>query len=127
MKHEETIITHAIDKLEGIQENSVYGSDLHHHLFNEDYFIIGYYQAEKWFNEMGVSAWEIIRVVQEYENFNFGEVYTDLSDIEKVANMYAYILGEELLNDLQSLKGVWDRKLSLDDLKNVNDELNELL
>ena len=27
--------------------------DLHHRLFNEDYYIIGYYQAEQWLVEDG--------------------------------------------------------------------------
>ena len=35
---------------------------------------------------------------------NFGEVYTDLSSSEKVVNMYAYIIGEEILYDLLSDK-----------------------
>ena len=126
MKHEVTIITHAIDGLEGIQENSVYGSDLHHHLFNEDYFIIGYYQAEKWLNETG-GVFNAIERITNYSMMNFGDVYTDLSSSESVANMYAYILGDELLCDIKHLQDKWDVKLSLEDLKAINDELNELL
>ena len=32
-----------------------------------------------------------------YEIDNFGECYTDLSDPEKVVNMYAYIIGEQVV------------------------------
>ena len=126
MKHEETIIEHAIAGLEGIQDNSVYGSDLHHHLFNEDYFIIGYYQAEKWLNETG-GVFNAIQRITNYEVMNFGDISTDLSSSESVANMYAYILGEDLLNELDHLQDKWDVKLTLEDLKIINDELNELL
>ena len=66
----------------------------HYHLFNEDYYIIGYYNAEQWLKEHGVSAFEAIQVCQYYEKDNFGEcrVY---DNAEMVVNMYAYILGEE--------------------------------
>ena len=30
---------------------------------------------------------------------NFGEVNTDLSEPERVVNMYTYIVGEEIVND----------------------------
>lgn len=73
--------------------------DLHHKLFNMDYYIIGYYQATKW---LGSNAFNIIGIIQEYENFHFGTVHTDLSCPEKVANMYAYILGEEAIQELRS-------------------------
>lgn len=125
MKHEQSIIDHALDGIENITENSVYGCDLHHHLFNQDYFIIGYYHAENWINEMG-GAFKVIREIQLYENLNFGEVYTDLSCSEKVANMYAYILGEELLGELKSLHNKWDVKLSADDLQEITEEILSL-
>lgn len=125
MKHEKTIIEHALCGIENITEDSVYGCDLHHYLFNQDYFIIGYYHAEKWINEVG-GAFKVIREIQEYENFNFGQVSTDLSCSEKVANMYAYILGEQLLNDLETLREKWDDRLTLEDLKAISDELKEL-
>ena len=72
-------------------------SDLHHEIFNADYYIIGYYQARVW---MGDNAFDCIGAVQDYEQENFGEVHTDLSCPEKVANMYAYIIGEEVLSDV---------------------------
>jgi len=125
MRHEKTIIDHALCGIENISLNSVYGCDLHHYLFNQDYFIIGYYRAEQWINEMG-GAFQVIAEIQEYENLNFGQVSTDLSCSEKVANMYAYILGEQLLNDLESLKEKWDVKLSADDLQEIAEEILSL-
>ena len=78
-------------------------SDLHHYLLNEDYFIIGYYQAEQWLKKD--SIFNAIETIKEYEESNFGKVSTDLSSSESVANMLAYILGEEILynNDTYEL------------------------
>ena len=80
-------------------------SDLHHYLLNEDYFIIGYYQAEKWLKKDNSSVFEAIETIKDYEQSNFGQVSTDLSNSENVANMLAYILGEEILfnNDTYNL------------------------
>ena len=44
-------------------------------------------------------AFDVINFIKEYEQDNFGEVYTDLSDPEKIVNMYAYIIGEEIVSD----------------------------
>ena len=72
-------------------------NDLHHYLINEDYFIIGYYQARKWLEKE--SVFEAIEKIREYEESNFGEVTTDFSDEEKTANMLAYVLADEILNE----------------------------
>lgn len=121
------IVQHAIDGLENIQPLSVYGCDLHHELFNTDYFIIGYYNCEKWLEDNEISVFEAIREVQEYEQLNFGTTYTDISSSEKLVNMYAYIQGEILLQQSEILRDNWDNKLNEDDIKNIIEELEELL
>ena len=68
--------------------------DLHHNLFNTDYYIIGRYKAERWCKN---NTFAIIETIKEYEQDNFGEVTTDLSSSESVVNMYVYIIGEQLL------------------------------
>tara|TARA_R100001509_G_scaffold142125_1_gene97383 strand:+ start:85 stop:471 length:387 start_codon:yes stop_codon:yes gene_type:complete len=77
--------------------------DLHNYLLNEDYFIIGYYKAEQWLKKD--SVFNAIETIKEYEESNFGKVSTDFSNSENVANMLAYILGEEILynNDTYQL------------------------
>jgi len=77
--------------------------DLHHYLLNQNYFIIGYYKAEQWLKKD--SIFNAIEIIRNYENDNFGKVSTDLSSSENVANMLAYILGEEILynNDTYQL------------------------
>ena len=69
-------------------------SELHHEAFNQDYYIIGTYQATQW---LGDRAFEVINIIKDYEQSNFGEVYTDLSNPEAVVNMYAYIVGEQIV------------------------------
>jgi|TARA_Y100000310_G_scaffold326834_1_gene392264 hypothetical protein len=71
--------------------------DIHHYIFNEDYYIIGTYQAKEW---LGDNVFECIEVIREYEQSNFGEVNTDFSDPEKVVNMYSYIVGEQVVNNV---------------------------
>ena len=77
-------------------EQLIKDNELHHEIFNTNYYIIGTYKAKEW---LGNKAFDIIGFIKDYENDNFGEVYTDLSDAEKVVNMYVYIIGEELINN----------------------------
>lgn len=120
------LIQHALDNLEGISADNIYGCDLHNELFNMDYFIIGYYNAEKWLNE-NVGIFQAINEIKEYEQNNFGEVYTDLSNSEKVVNMYAYIKGEEILNNCKTLLYNWDNYLTNENLLNIREELENML
>jgi hypothetical protein len=71
-------------------------SDIHHQAFNEDYYIIGRHQAKLWLSD---EVFNIIEMIKEYENDNFGEVYTDFSEPEKVVNMYVYIVGYDVMHD----------------------------
>jgi len=41
----------------------------------------------------------VIGFIKDWEQDNFGEVTTDLSEPEKVVNMYTYIIGQELVNE----------------------------
>tara|TARA_R100000231_G_C5329099_1_gene165788 strand:+ start:2647 stop:3042 length:396 start_codon:yes stop_codon:yes gene_type:complete len=68
---------------------------VHHECFNTDYYIIGTYQAKQW---LGDNAFDAIEIIKSYEQDNFGEVFTDLSDPEKVVNMYTFIVGEEIVH-----------------------------
>ena len=96
--------------------------DLHFHAFNEDYYIIGYYNAEQWLKKHDISAWEAIETVLQWELDILGEVQTkpDTINPESIANMYIYVLGEELLSDFDLDQ---DQSDLLDDLKA---ELKEL-
>ena len=41
----------------------------------------------------------VIDHIKEYEQSNFGEVSTDFSEPEHVVNMYAYIIGEIVVQE----------------------------
>ena len=75
-----------------------YYCDLHHEVFNTDYNIIGTWRAKEALKEYDI--WDAIEKVQTYEKDNFGEVYTDLSNPEKLINMLYYIIGEEVLHEM---------------------------
>ena len=123
-KGELKIIYHAIEGIDNLLDcdDTIEGSELHHHLFNEDYFIIGRYQAEQFLQESG-GVFNAIETITEYENEQFGEVTTNLAEAEYVANMYAYIRGEEFLRKCRTFARNWDKELSLEDLQEIKDEL----
>jgi len=117
------VLKYVLDQFEDDKEYLIeeYGSDLHHYLCNTDYFIIGSNKARKW---LGNYSFEAIEKIKEYEEFNFGEVSTKLFDPEKVANMLAYILGEEILSESDHLsKYAWDRKLNEYSLEIIASEI----
>lgn len=70
--------------------------DLHYYAFNQDYYIIGNYQAQKW---LGDEVFNIINLIKEFEMDNFGSVNTDFSSPEAIVNMYVYIVGESIVHD----------------------------
>ena len=73
----------------------------HFHAFNEDYYIIGYFEGKQWLAEHNYDPFEAIEICQQYEIDNFGEskVY---DNAEQTANMLAYILGEEFIYSLDA-------------------------
>ena len=75
-----------------------YVCDLHSEVFNTDYYIIGTHKAKEALESYDV--FNALNKVQTYEAYNFGEVTTDLSDPEKLANMLYYIESEEYLYSL---------------------------
>jgi len=79
--------------------------DLHYYL-NEDYHCIGYYQSICWIEDNFQDIFEGIKVIQDYELDNFGEIHTDFSGPEDIANMLYYIESEvyiSYLGDFQNL------------------------
>jgi len=104
-----------------------YYSELHHEVFNTNYYIIGTYKAKEALEEYGV--WNAIEKVQEYEKDNFGQVYTDLSNPEKLINMLYYIIGEEVLfemmNESETLNENWDYQADEETNNEILKELSE--
>lgn len=102
-----------------------YGCDIHSEIYNSDYYIIGSFQAEEWLKK-GPGVFNAINIIQDYENDNFGEVNTDLSQSEHVVNMLVYICGEEILSESNHLSGdCWNERLDEDDCNKIIEELKE--
>lgn len=120
------VILYAIQQLkDGIGCDS-YGCDLHNEIFNTDYFIIGYYESEKWLNE-NVGTFKAISDIKYYEEDSFGEVTTDLTSSEKVCNMWVYIEGEKVLAESRVLNNNWNIILDSTEINEIIEELEELL
>ena len=120
-KHEEMKQEAIADIIETLENGySGYYCDLHNEVFNTDYYIIGTYQAKESLKEYDV--FEAIELVQEYEKDNFGEVYTDLSNPEKLINMVYYIVGDEIIaemNDIEEFSDNWNNV--------ADEETNEII
>ena len=80
------------DNKEWLEENhpNDWKDDLHYYAFNDRYYIDSKSQAKEWLGDM---AFNLIDFIKDYEQENFGKVYTDLSEPKKIVNMYAYIIG----------------------------------
>ena len=76
--------------------------DWHFHAFNEDYYIIGYFQASEWLKKHGIDPFEAISICQEYEIDTFGDCGKVYGNSEIAVNMLAYIYGEELLSEIDA-------------------------
>ena len=106
--------------MEALDGYSGYYCDLHNEVFNIDYYIIGTYEAKEALREYDV--FDAIELVQEYEKFNFGEVYTDMSDPEKLINMVYYIIGDEVIGEMNDIEVFNENWNELSD-----DETNEII
>ena len=80
---------------------SGYYCALHNEVFNTDYYIVGTYLAKEALKDYDV--FEAIELVQTYEKEQFGEVYTDLSEPEKLINMVYYIIGDEVIGEMYEI------------------------
>ena len=102
-KHAEMKEQAIADIIEALEDGyDGYYCDLHNEVFNTDYYIIGTYQAKEALKEYDV--FEAIELVQTYEKEQFGEVYTDLSDPEKLINMVYYIVGDEVIGEMYDIE-----------------------
>lgn len=86
---------HVLHYLDSLTLNNK--DEWHHILFNQDYYIAGYYECEQWLKTHNISVFEAIGYCQEYEQDNFGEQYKKYDNAETTVNMLVYALGSEWL------------------------------
>ena len=93
------ILEYAIDQLDSEVGLDAYIEELHHHMLNMDYFIIGTYKASKF---IGSDLGKILEILIEFEKDMgiFDEsFYITILEPEKVVNKLAYVIGYEILNN----------------------------
>ena len=112
----ETVQSALVDNITNLDRP--YAFDLHTSLYSEPQHYIYYAHAKEATAELDV--FECIGAVQKYEQTQFGEVYTPLSDACRVANMVVSIMGYELLQsiygDTEYFADKWNDQLSAGDL-----------
>ena len=75
--------------------------EIHFKAFNEDYYIIGYYQAEQWLKKHDLDTFEAVGICQEFEKEHFGELQTTYDNAETLVNHLVYWYGLEICNELE--------------------------
>jgi hypothetical protein len=111
-----TLKNDAINALiEMLEDYSGYYCDLHHEVFNMDYYMVYTSDAKKL---LGDDCYDAIGRIVEYEQFNFGNVNTDLSEPTSVVNMMYYIIGEQVLTDINMYDIVGNVQVGDDEINN---------
>jgi hypothetical protein len=127
-KHEEMKKEAIADIIETLENGyDGYYCDLHNEVFNTDYYIIGTYQAKEALKEYDV--FEALELVQTYEMDNFGEVYTELSDPEKLINMLYYIIGDDVIcemNEIEEFEDKWNDEADEETNKAIIEKMKEI-
>ena len=97
----------------------VYGCDLAHEMYNNDYYIIGTYKArqflKKYFDDM-------IECLEQYEE-ELGETYPDITNSEKLATLLALFVAQDVLCESKTLSQCWGRRLTEENLEAIKEEL----
>lgn len=117
----ETLLNN-LDGYKGIDSYTF--DDVFNDLFNSDYYIIGYKEAEKALQEYGV--FKALDEVQQFDVENFGEWNTDYTDPEKVANMLEYIHASEYMQDMLNRAGIYlDDETTAENVNKLIETLKE--
>jgi hypothetical protein len=70
--------------------------DLHHDLFNADYYIIYHSEAKKWLERHNLDAFDAITLLKDYQIEHFGIVIPKDYTPEYVVNQLVYFIGFEI-------------------------------
>ena len=87
-----------LEELEGENKEDYEIEELHDNVFNSELEFIYDHEAIDELNNYG--TWEAINTVKHYQQDNYGEIVTDLSNPCDVANYLYYIESEQLISEL---------------------------
>lgn len=74
--------------------------EIHHKLFNEDYYIIGYYECGEWLKQHQIDIFDGITWVNDQEAQHFGEPHSKIEDSEKLVNLIVYFVGYDIIDEI---------------------------
>ena len=112
------LLNHILDCINEERLTNDNADEWHYYAFNEDYYIIGYHQANEWLKKHQLDAFEAIAEVLGYCRENgFGAFDIDTNDItsEWVVNQLAYFYGEELISEFVDCETVEDLQDSINE------------
>ena len=72
----------------------------HFTMFNEDYYIIGYFQSSEWLKTHNIGELKGVSICNDYEMEHFGEIQTTFDNTEKLVNHLVYWFGMDLCREL---------------------------
>ena len=107
---------HILDRINDGIIDDTNKDEWHFYCFNEDYYIIGYYQASEWLKMHNIDTFDAIKTCNDYEKENFGEISGKCDNSESTVNMLAYIYGEELLSEINA-----------DNIEDLKEQIEEML
>ena len=79
----------------GIQD--MYLCDISNELYNNDYYIIGIYQAKEWLKKYFDDMLEVIEYWEDETDEPYGHIITD---VEKLATLVAYTVVDNILYEI---------------------------
>ena len=133
----ETILDYIATNVMDYETEESYLGDICNDLFNSDYWIVGTFEASQELNnfdgyEHGTQldgVFGAIEFVQNYELQNFGTVQNDdISNPERLANMVAYIMGENAFNEILDKTGLdMDDMASHENLEKIKKEAFKMM
>ena len=87
--------------LQYIEDGKKDGRKTHFTLFNEDYYVVYYGEANDWLKEHNLGVFEAINICREYEEEHFGEATTKFDDSVTLVNNLVYWYGQDLCSELE--------------------------
>ena len=97
----------------------VYGCDLAYEMYNNNYYIIGTYEAKQFLKEYFDDMTECLEQHEE----EFGKTYPDVTNPEKVATLLALFVAQDVLYESKTLDKCWNDRLEESDLKHIAKEI----
>lgn len=133
----QAILDHIATNVMDYETEGSYLGDICNDLFNSDYWIVGTFEASQELNNFDGYEHETqldgvfgaIEFVQNYELQNFGTVQNDdISNPERLANMVAYIMGENAFNEILDKTGLdMDDMASHENLEKIKKEAFKMM